>query len=60
MKAEIIKTDSKNITMHVTIPQSDSMLSSEEAIELAVNQAKLLATQQALSKFDKDGTPSKV
>ena len=60
MKAEIIKTDSKSITIQVTIPLSEDMLSSEEAIQAGVNQAGMLATQHALSKFDTDGSPIQI
>jgi hypothetical protein len=60
MNAEIIRTDSKSITIQVTIPLSDDMLSSEEAIQQGVNQAGLIATQHALSQFDTDGTSIKL
>ena len=60
MEAEIIKTDSKNITIQVRIPISEEMLTTEEAIQLGVNQAGRLATQYALSRFDTDGSPIKV
>jgi Zn-finger protein len=60
MDAEIIKASSKSITIQVTIPLSDDMLSSEEAIQQGVNQAGLIATQYALSQFDTDGTPIQV
>jgi hypothetical protein len=57
MEAEIIKTNSKSITIQVTIPLSEEMLDTEEAIQRGVNQAGLLATQYALSQFDTDGNP---
>jgi hypothetical protein len=60
MEAEIIKKDSKSITIQVTIPISEDMLSSEEAIQQGVNQAGLLATQHALSQHDTNGDPIKV
>jgi len=60
MEAEIIKKDSKSITIQVTIPLSDDMLSSEEAIQQGVNQAGMLATQYALSQHDTNGDPIKV
>jgi hypothetical protein len=55
MEAEIIKSDTKSITIQVTIPLSEKMLDSEEAIQQGVNQAGILATQYALSQFDTDG-----
>ena len=60
INAEIIKKDSKSITLQVTIPLSADMLSSEELIQEGVNQAGLLATEHSLSRFDTDGTPIKV
>jgi len=60
MEAEIIKKDSKSITIQVTIPLSEDMFSSEEAIQQGVNQAGMLATQYALSQHDTNGTPIKV
>ena len=60
MGAEIIKTDSKSITIQVTIPLTEEMLDTEEAIQQGVNQAGLLATQYALSQFDTNGSPIQV
>ena len=60
MESEIIKVESDSITIQVTIPLSDDMLSTEEAIQQGVNHAGLLATQHALSRFDTDGTPIEV
>ena len=56
MEAEIIKKDSRSITIQVTIPLKEEMLESEEAIQQGVNQAGLLATQYALSLFDTAGS----
>ena len=60
MNAKIIKAESKSVTIEVTIPLSDEMLPTEEAIQQGINQAGLLATQHALSQFDTDGTAIKV
>jgi hypothetical protein len=60
MEAEIIKTNSNSITIQVTIPLSEDMLSSEDAIQQGINQAGLLATRYALSQHDTDGSPIKV
>lgn len=60
MEAEIIKSDSKSVTIQVTIPLKEEMLSSEELIQEGINRAGLLATQYALSRFDTDGTPIEV
>jgi hypothetical protein len=60
MEAAIIKSNSKSVTIEVTIPLSEEMLDTEEAIQRGVNQAGLLATQYALSQFDTDGSSIKV
>jgi len=60
MESKIIKTERNSITVQVTIPLSEEMLSTEEAIQQGVNQAGLIATEYALSRFDTDGTPIKV
>jgi len=60
MEAEIIIKNSKSITIQVTIPISEEMLTTEEAIQAGVNHAGKLATQHALSQFDTDGSPIKV
>jgi len=60
MDAEIIKSDSKSVTIQVTIPLTEEMLASEELIQEGVNKAGMLATKYALSRFDTDGSPIKV
>jgi hypothetical protein len=60
MEASIISKGSKSVTIEVTIPLSNDMLSTEEAIQQGVNQAGLLATEYALSRFDTDGTPIEI
>jgi Zn-finger protein len=57
MEAKITRTDSKRVTIELTIELEDEMLDMEEAIQQGVNQAGMLATQYALSKFDTDGAP---
>jgi ADP-heptose:LPS heptosyltransferase len=52
METEIIKSDSEGITIQVRIPYSKEMLTTEEAIQAAVNAAGRLAAQHALSQFD--------
>ena len=60
MEATIINKGSKSVTIQVTIPLSDEMLFTEESIQQGVNQAGLLATEYALSRFDTDGTPIEI
>jgi hypothetical protein len=57
MEAEIIKSDSEGITIQIRILCSKEMLTTEEAIQAAVNAAGRLAAQHALSQFDTDGSP---
>ena len=60
MEAKIIKTESKRITIELTIDLEEEMLDTEEAIQRGVNQAGLVATQYALSQFDTDGSAIEV
>lgn len=57
MKSEIIETNSKKVTIKLEVEFSSSMLKTEEAIQQALNQAGILATQEAIKKFDTDGSP---
>jgi hypothetical protein len=60
MAAEIVKKCSQSVSILLTISLCDDMLSTEEAIQRGVNQAGLLATDYALSRYDTDGTPIEV
>jgi hypothetical protein len=61
MDSTIVKKTSKSITIQVTIPvEGKDMLTKEEAIQIAVNEAGKLATEYVLSQYDTDGTPIKV
>lgn len=60
MNAKIIEQKSNSIVVQVEIPISKSMLTSEENIQTALNEAGLEATNYALNRFDTDGTPLKI
>jgi len=60
MDAKIIEKKSNSIVIQVEIPISNSMLTTEEAIQSAINEAGLEATKYALNQFDTDGTPLKI
>jgi len=61
MKSEIIKKEGNKLTLKVEVLlDPKSMLNSEEKIQLALNQAGLLATETALSQFDTDGSAIKL
>jgi hypothetical protein len=57
MSTTIIERQENSVTIQITIPLSRSMLDSEEAILQALNQAGVLATNEALKQFDTDGSP---
>src|SRR3954452_10302999 len=57
MPATIIERQENSVTVQVTIPLNRSMLDTEEAIQQALNQAGVLATAEALGRFDTDGSP---
>ncbi len=56
----IIEKKSNSIIIQIEVPISKSMLTTEEHIQKALNQAGLEATDFALSQFDTDGAPLKI
>jgi len=60
MSAKIIRRNQKSITIEVEIPITNSMLTGEELIQKALNQAGAEATGYLLSQFDTDGSAIKV
>ena len=58
IESTIISSSPSMLIIQTSIPlDSQSMLSSEEAIQLAVNSTGLLATEHAMLQFDTDGRP---
>jgi hypothetical protein len=57
MTAQITRQGRDSITIEVTLPLTGSMLQAEEAIQDALNEAGLLATEKNLQRFDTDGSP---
>ena len=57
MNAKIKKRSERKLTMEIEIDLEGSMLSMEENIERALNSAGIIATAEALKKFDSDGSP---
>ena len=55
MNARIVKQEGGKITLEIDMELKGSMLSQEEAIQLALNEAGKLATRTALENFDTDG-----
>jgi hypothetical protein len=57
MTATLIERHEDSVVLQVRIPLSRSLLDTEGAIQLALNEAGLLATTEALRQFDTDGSP---
>src|ERR1700737_4486897 len=57
MSASIVSRSQSSFTVQIEIPFGTSMLESEEAIQDAVNEGGVLATEEALGRFDTDGSP---
>ena len=55
--AEVTRRSKDSITVEVTLPLAGSMLQAEEAIQDALNEVGLLATEEKLKQFDSDGSP---
>jgi hypothetical protein len=60
MPAAIIARTDAAFTIQVEIPYGTSMLDFEEVIQQRLNEAGVLATQEALQQFDADGSPIQV
>ena len=58
--AQLIERDGDRITIQIECDLSDSMLDTEEAIQAALNDAGTVATREALTRFDTDGSPIEV
>jgi hypothetical protein len=57
MSAVIVARSETSFTVQVEIPYGSSMLDFEEVIQDRLNQAGVVATQEALRQFDTDGSP---
>jgi hypothetical protein len=55
MAAKIIRKEGKKLIIEIIVDLEDSMLDSEEAIQVFVNEAGSLATEEALKQFDTQG-----
>jgi hypothetical protein len=60
MPAAIIARTDAAFTIRFEIPYASSMLDFEEVIQQRLNEAGVLATQEALQPFDADGSPIQV
>ena len=57
MSASIVARSETSFTVQVVIPYASSMLDFEQTIQERLNQAGVVATQEALQQFDTDGSP---
>jgi hypothetical protein len=57
MPAAVVRRTDTGFVVTVEVPYKDSMLEAEEAIQDALNQAGVAATEEALRRFDADGLP---
>src|SRR3954470_7662896 len=57
MSATIVARSESSFTVLVEIPYGSSMLDFEQTIQERLNQAGVVATQEALQQFDTDGAP---
>ena len=60
MGAKIVKRQGRKLTIEVDMDLDGEMLTQEEAIQMALNEAGKLATKEALESFDADGRPIEV
>src|ERR1700761_4249485 len=57
MSAAIVARSETSLPVQVEIPYHSSMLDFEEVIQDRLNQAGVVATEEALQQFDTDGSP---
>jgi hypothetical protein len=57
MAAQVTKCNGTVITIETRVDLSGSMLKAEEAIQAAVNETGVVASGEALRRFDADGDP---
>jgi hypothetical protein len=57
MAAAVVRRTDTSFTVTVEVPYKGSMLDAEEAIQRALNEAGVAATEEALRRFDADGDP---
>ena len=60
MSAAIVARTAATFTIQVEISYASSMLDFEEAIQQSLNEAGVLATTEALQRFDADGSPIQI
>jgi hypothetical protein len=57
MPAAVVRRTDTGFTVTIVVPYKSSMLEAEEAIQQALNEAGVAATEEVLKRFDADGQP---
>ena len=57
MSATLLSVSGSQVKVSIEVTLSGNLLEMEEAIQSALNKAGVLATEQALKRFDTDGSP---
>jgi hypothetical protein len=60
MAARLVEVNGSQVKIELTVALSRSMLETEEAIQVVLNEAGWLASREALKYFDTDGSPIKI
>lgn len=60
MSARLVEVKGSQVKMELTVELSRSMLETEEAIQVVLNEAGCIASREALKYFDTDGSPIKI
>ena len=60
MSARLVEVKGSQVKIEMTVELSRSLLDTEEAIQVALNEAGCLASREALKYFDTDGSPIKI
>ena len=60
MSASLIEVKGNRVKVELTVELSRSMLDTEEAIQVALNEAGCIASREALRYFDTDGSPIRI
>ena len=60
MSARLVEVKGSQVKIELTVELSRSMLETEEAIQVVLNEAGCIASREALTYFDTDGSPIKM
>jgi hypothetical protein len=60
MPARLVEVKGTQVKIELTVERSRSLLGTEEAIQVALNEAGCIASREALRYFDTDGSPIQI